>query len=155
MKLLPYIGLTTSTTTQAQYPAHSRGDNMNKYAEVLYGKVQAVYEDERDFATWKNIFSPTTYWVDVTGQDCEVGYVVAYQEGVGVILKAPEEDTRTDAEKAIAILDAEYQTSKESIALAYIDAVMSDDTDTQTALKEDLVALNTDYDTQRAALEEE
>lgn len=126
---------------------------MNKYAEVLYGKVQAVYEDERDFATWKNIFDPTTYWVDVTGQDCEVGYVISYQEGVGVILTAPKEDTRTDAEKAIAVLDAEYQTNKQTLALAYIDAVMSDDTDSQTALKADLVALNDDYDTQRAELE--
>ena len=62
---------------------------MNRYAEILYGKVRAIHEDERDFETWKRIFSPATYWVDVTGVSCEVGYDVRFDDNLGLILQPP------------------------------------------------------------------
>lgn len=128
---------------------------MNKYAEILYGKVQAIYEDERDFATFKNIFSPTAYFVDVTGQECDIGYIATYQAGVGIILAPPPDDNRTAAEKAIAVLDSEYETSKKELSLAYVDAVMSDDAELQDSLKAELAALNETYDSKRTELENE
>nr|DAW71303.1 MAG TPA: hypothetical protein [Caudoviricetes sp.] len=62
---------------------------MNRYAEILYGKVRAIYEDERDFETWRMIFSPATYWIDVTGLSCEVGYDVRFDDNLGLILQPP------------------------------------------------------------------
>ena len=62
----------------------------------------------------------------------------------------------TDAEKKAQIineLDTGYARAKDQILMAYVAALMSGDTDTQTSLKEQLVELNTDYDTQRKASE--
>lgn len=56
-------------------------------------------------------------------------------------------------EEKIAKLDAEYEQSKQNIALSYVDAVMTDDTELQEGLKEDLIALNESYDEQRKELE--
>ena len=63
---------------------------MNKYAEILYGKVRSVHEDERDFDTWRSIFSPSTYWVDVTGVECKVGYVITFDPNIGLVLSPPK-----------------------------------------------------------------
>ena len=79
---------------------------MNKYAEILYGKVRSVHEDERDFDTWRSIFSPSTYWVDVTGVECKVGYVITFDPNIGLVLSSPKteepkgEDTHPTAETA-------------------------------------------------------
>jgi stage V sporulation protein G len=63
---------------------------MNRYAEILYGKVRSIHEDERDFDTWKSIFSPSAFWVDVTGLVCEVGYIVVFDSNLGLILTPPK-----------------------------------------------------------------
>lgn len=128
---------------------------MNKFAEVIYGKVLQVYEDERDFETWKKIFSPLTFWVDVTGLECEKGYLVSFDENTGLVLKSPEVvDGDTQAEK-LAYLDYTYSANKQELAIAYVDAMMSEDTDSQASLKTDLETLNAEYDKARAELEAE
>ena len=64
---------------------------MNKYAEILYGKIQEIYEDERDFDTFRSIFSPEVFIVDVTGIECGKGYVVGLDEKMGLKFVNPNE----------------------------------------------------------------
>lgn len=65
----------------------------------------------------------------------------------------PEPEPEPTPEEKIAKLDAEYEQSKQSITLSYVDAVMTDDVELQEGLKEDLIALNESYDEQRKELE--
>lgn len=61
---------------------------MHKYAQMLYGKIRAIYEDIREFDKWKAIHSPDIYWIDVTNIDCNVGDIVTFEEGVGLVFTA-------------------------------------------------------------------
>lgn len=63
----------------------------------------------------------------------------------------------TDDEKkvrALAELDTQYQADKSELSTQYLDAAMSGDTDTMTAIKDELAALNAKYDADYAALNE-
>ena len=63
----------------------------------------------------------------------------------------------TDAEKkarALAELDTQYKADKSELSAQYLDAAMSGDTDTMTAIKDELAALNAKYDADYAALNE-
>ena len=73
---------------------------MFKYAEVVYGKVVAIYEDERDLKSWKKLFDSDTLWVDVTGQKVEVGWVFMYDPKTGWILR-PDTEDKPSSEKGI------------------------------------------------------
>ena len=64
---------------------------MNKYAEILYGKIQKIYEDERDLDTFRSIFSPEVFIVDVTGVECGEGYVIGLDEKMGLKFVNPNE----------------------------------------------------------------
>ena len=62
----------------------------------------------------------------------------------------------TDDEKkvrALAELDTQYQADKNELSTQYLDAAMSGDTDTMTAIKDELAALNAKYDADYAALD--
>ena len=59
---------------------------MNKFAEVKYGKIQNIFEDFRTLENWKEIHSPDKYWVDVTNLDANVGDVIDFKEGVGLVV---------------------------------------------------------------------
>lgn len=61
----------------------------NRFAQMLYGRVIYIFETNLNKTDLPTIFDPTTYWVDVTGQDCEVGYTVSFQEGVGLVFTPP------------------------------------------------------------------
>lgn len=61
----------------------------NRFAQPLYGKIIYIYETNLTMEQLPTIFSPSTYWIDVTGIDCEVGYLVDFKEGVGLILTPP------------------------------------------------------------------
>lgn len=62
---------------------------INRYAQLLYGKILYIYETPLNLEDLSIIFSPKTYWVDVTGMSCEVGYLVDYRENVGLIFTPP------------------------------------------------------------------
>ncbi|WP_418871318.1 hypothetical protein [Selenomonas bovis] len=67
-------------------------------------------------------------------------------------LRGEDEETLSDEEKkarTLNELDTGYERAKNQILMAYVAAVMADDTDTQTSLKAQLKELDTDYDTQR------
>lgn len=62
-----------------------------------------------------------------------------------------EEVLTEDEQKAQELneLDTGYERAKNQILMAYVAAVMTDDTDTQTSLKTQLKELDADYDAQR------
>ena len=59
-------------------------------------------------------------------------------------------------EKALALkeLDTQYAADKSELSSQYLDAAMAGDTDTMTAIKDELAALNAKYDADYAALNE-
>lgn len=67
-------------------------------------------------------------------------------------LRGEAEEALSDEEKkdrALNELDTGYERAKNQILMAYVAAVMAEDTDTQTSLKAQLKELDADYDTQR------
>lgn len=76
----------------------------NRYAQILYGKVLYIFETDLPFEKLSTIFNPATYWVDVTGMKCEVGYIASFKEGVGIVLTPPSnmEVTENEAKAAEA-----------------------------------------------------
>lgn len=81
----------------------------NKYAQLLYGKVLYIFETDLKFNELSTIFDPTTYWVDVTGMECEVGYIASFKEGVGLVLTPPLDITHTENEALAAEAKAKLQ----------------------------------------------
>lgn len=67
----------------------------NRFAQPLYGKIIYIYETNLTMEQLPTIFDPSTYWIDVTGLDCEVGYIVSFKEGVGLVLAPPPNEEYT------------------------------------------------------------
>lgn len=67
----------------------------NRFAQPLYGKIIYIYETNLTMEQLPTIFDPSTYWIDVTGLDCEVGYLVGFKEGVGLVLAPPPNEEYT------------------------------------------------------------
>ena len=66
-------------------------------------------------------------------------------------LRGEEAALSEEEQKARALneLDTGYERAKNQILMAYVAAVMAEDTDTQTSLKTQLKSLDADYDAQR------
>ena len=67
----------------------------NRFAQPLYGKIIYIFETALKMEELSSIFSPKTYWIDVTGIDCEVGYIQEFREGEGIIWVAPPNEEYT------------------------------------------------------------
>lgn len=67
----------------------------NRFAQPLYGKIIYIYETNLTMEQLPTIFDPSTFWIDVTGLDCEVGYLVSFKEGVGLVLTPPPNEEYT------------------------------------------------------------
>ena len=68
----------------------------------------------------------------------------------------PEPEPTAEEKKAAALkeLDTQYAADKSELSSQYLDAAMAGDTDTMTAIKDELAALNAKYDADYAALNE-
>lgn len=66
-------------------------------------------------------------------------------------LRGEEAVLSEEEQKARALneLDTGYERAKNQILMAYVAAVMAEDTDTQTSLKTQLKSLDADYDAKR------
>lgn len=62
------------------------------------------------------------------------------------------EEAAREKARALAELDTQYQADKSELSAQYLDAAMSGDMDTMTAIKSELAALNEKYDSDYAAL---
>lgn len=67
---------------------------MNKFAQLIFGEVLFVLETNMEMTELSTIFSPKTYWVDVTGQDVSVGDIAEYGDE-GFTFRKPTEDEKT------------------------------------------------------------
>lgn len=67
----------------------------NRYAQLLYGKVLYIFETDLKKEDLSTVFNPDIYWIDVTGQDCEAGYIAEFKEGLGVVLTPPQNKETT------------------------------------------------------------
>lgn len=78
---------------------------MKKYAQLLYGKVIYIYETTLSIGELSTVFSPDTYWVDVTGIDVLVGDITGFENGI-LVFKHPE--TGIDAQKILTQAVQDY-----------------------------------------------
>ena len=62
------------------------------------------------------------------------------------------EEAAREKARALAELDTQYQADKQELSTQYLDAAMAGDTDTMTAIKTELAALNKKYDADYAEL---
>ena len=62
------------------------------------------------------------------------------------------EEAAREKTRALSDLDARYKADKSELSTQYLDAAMAGDTDTMTAIKDELAALNAKYDADYKAL---
>lgn len=70
---------------------------MKKYAEIYGGLVRDLKESNLNYTEFCSIFSPTSYWLDVTGvDDIEIGYVIKFSTERGTYFEAPAPTETTE-----------------------------------------------------------
>lgn len=89
---------------------------MNKFAQIVYGKVLFILETSMEMTELSTVFSPKTYWVDITGKDVAVGDIVEYSED-GFIFRKPTEAERKQTEAEVARESLDKLVSRAALAL--------------------------------------
>lgn len=88
---------------------------MNRFAQLLYGEVLYIFETEMPMEQLSTIFSPKTYWVDVTDKQCDVGDTVTFDNDKGFVF-TKKEDTKEQTpslSERIAVLEDAVNTLME------------------------------------------
>lgn len=93
---------------------------MNRFAQLLYGKVIYIFETHLPKGELATIFSPSTYWIDVTGMDCEVGYVAEFRAEAGIVLVLPPVTERSFVEEQSAKLEQIDMWTKQAITGGFV-----------------------------------
>lgn len=93
----------------------------NRFAQPLYGKVIYIYETDLEKEQLATIFDPSTYWIDVTGLDCEVGYILEYVEGGGLRFVPPPNNEPMTLEETKANKIALMKAERDNREVAVID----------------------------------
>ena len=91
---------------------------MNRFAQLLYGEVLYIFETEMPMEQLSTIFSPKTYWVDVTDKQCEVGDTVTFDNDKGFVF-TKKEDTKEQTpslSERIAVLEDAMNTLMEGVS---------------------------------------
>jgi hypothetical protein len=63
---------------------------MNRFAQILYGKVLYILDTPMTMGELSTIFNPKTYWVDVTNVECSVGDFVSFDSEKGFVFTKEE-----------------------------------------------------------------
>lgn len=118
----------------------------NRFAQPLYGKIIYIYETNLTMEQLPTIFDPSTYWMDVTGLDCEVGYLVSFKEGVGLVLAPPPNEEYTFEELKAQKLELVDAWTADKITGGFISQCTGSpvryDSDKDTQLTMQGIALN-------------
>lgn len=118
----------------------------NRFAQPLYGKIIYIYETNLTMEQLPTIFDPSTYWIDVTGLDCEVGYLVSFKEGVGLVLAPPPNEEYTFEELKAQKLELVDSWTADKITGGFISQCTGSpvryDSDKDTQLTMQGIALN-------------
>lgn len=73
---------------------------MNKYAEIYGGKVRDVRLSELEYVDFCSLWSPESYWVDVSGiDDVQPGYLVKFSQDRGTYFE-PAPDHRSTSSQS-------------------------------------------------------
>ena len=116
----------------------------NRFAQPLYGKIIYIYETNLTVEQLPTIFDPSTFWIDVTGIDCEVGYLVSFKEGVGLVLTPPPNEEYTLGELKAQKLELVNAWTADKITGGFISECTGNpvrydsDRDTQNTVSSDL-----------------
>lgn len=118
---------------------------MYKYAEIYAGKIRDIKESPLSYSEFVSIFSPKSYWIDITGLSYEIGYVQSFVEGQGIVFVKPFEDIPETLEslKDKKLLEVNSWTAKEIVG-GFLSACTGEpvrydsDTDTQLTVSSDL-----------------
>ena len=118
----------------------------NRFAQPLYGKIIYIYETNLTMEQLPTIFDPSTYWIDVTGLDCEVGYLFSFKEGVGLVLAPPPNEEYTFEELKAQKLELVDAWTADKITGGFISQCTGNpvryDSDKDTQLTMQGIALN-------------
>lgn len=118
----------------------------NRFAQPLYGKIIYIYETNLTMEQLPTIFDPSTYWIDVTGLDCEVGYLVSFKEDVGLVLAPPPNEEYTFEELKAQKLELVDAWTADKITGGFISQCTGNpvryDSDKDTQLTMQGIALN-------------
>lgn len=110
----------------------------NRFAQLQYGKVIYIFETDLKKSQLSTIFDPSTYWVDVTGQKCEEGWIAEFKDGIGVIFVKPPNAVLTLEEEKEA-KKAEFRELRDKIGTAkiiYRDIILDYDSASQEKMRE-------------------
>lgn len=123
---------------------------MNKYAQVKGGKIIYFYQTDLSIGELTSIFSPKTFWVDVTDKECGLGWEVSYNSDCEMVLTAPPAPTTPTFEqlKSQKLLDVDSWTASKItggfVSYASGEAVTYDsDKDTQLTMQGIALNVNT------------
>lgn len=118
----------------------------NRFAQPLYGKIIYIYETNLKKEELSTIFDPSTYWIDVTGMECEVGYLVDFKEGAGLVLTPPPNQEYTFEELKAQKLELVDAWTSNKITGGFVSsatgAPVTYDSDKDTQLTMQGIALN-------------
>lgn len=113
-----------------------------------YGQeVDAIYYDETT-EKFKDVFDAAREKYP------DNAFTVSSSSAMTAAPEVPEKEPTAEEKKARALseLDAQYVADKQELSAQYLDATMSGDTDTMTAIKDELAAMNEKYDADYAEL---
>lgn len=120
----------------------------NRFAQPLYGKIIYIFETNLTMEQLPTIFDPSTYWIDVTGLECEVGYLVSFKEGAGLVLTPPPNPEYTFDELKVQKLELVDAWTATKITGGFISECSGEpvryDSDKDTQLTMQGIALNVD-----------
>lgn len=110
----------------------------NRFAQLQYGKVIYIYETDLKKSQLSTIFEPDTFWVDVTGQKCEEGWIAEFKEGVGVVFSKPPNLVLTlEEEKDAKIAEFKKLRDERGVAkLTYKDVTFDYDDASREKMRE-------------------
>ena len=118
----------------------------NRFAQPLYGKIIYIFETDLKMEELSIIFSPKTYWIDVTGIDCEVGYIQEFREGEGIVWVAPPNEEYTFEDEQARMLEKVNAWTESKITGGFdseaTGAMVRYDSDKDTQLTMQGIALN-------------
>ena len=118
----------------------------NRFAQPLYGKIIYIYETDLKKEELATIFDPSTYWIDVTGLDCEVGYILEYVEGGGLRFVPPPNEEYTFEEEQARMLEKVDVWTESKITGGFLSECTGNpvryDSDKDTQLTMQGIALN-------------
>ena len=112
---------------------------MKKYAQIMSGKIIYFYHTDLEIGELSKIFSPNTYWIDVTDLECALGWEVTHDAECKIVLTPPKvieetlEETKSNKLQLVKKITASKITGG-FVSTCYNGENILYDTDTDTQI---------------------